>query len=213
MPDIILSEETYNRIIRAVEITESQNNPSAQAALFASQQAVYAKVTGFADDDEKRIAKAIEVVWDEGEFEFRELDEEEGDPFIYDTDELASSGATLFTRTSIVSKTAMAEDDVFLLQYYPNLSETEEWFVIQTAGTTRAFVVITSVIDAATYIGDVLQSPNGGEVIKEGVSISVNGAASNEYQEGYSAFADVVNEDIGGGAFDDVYYIDGYLLG
>ena len=75
-------------------------------------------------------------------------------------------------------------------------------------GSVREYVTITSVIDAANYIGDVYDRP-GGEVVDTGASIQVLDAVSNEYEEGYSAFADKSTDSNG----DDVYFIDGYLLG
>ena len=71
-------------------------------------------------------------------------------------------------------------------------------------GTERAYVIITSVISPSSYIGNVLTSPTDSTVIATGVSIGVSGATANPFNVGYPAFSDKV---------DDVYYIDGYLLG
>ena len=80
------------------------------------------------------------------------------------------------------------------------------------AGSVRSYVRITEVIDAANYIGNVLEGPDDDTVTDEGVIIRVDGAKSNPFGVDYSAFAD------GGSAeIDDVqttvFYLDGYLLG
>ncbi len=71
----------------------------------------------------------------------------------------------------------------------------------------RSYVVIRSSSSASDYTGDVLEGP-AGSVIETGVSIRVNEATANPYENGKGAFADKVTEN---GA--DVYYIEGYLLG
>ena len=71
-------------------------------------------------------------------------------------------------------------------------------------GGSRAYVVITAVTDAANYTGNVITSPDDPTIITAGVAIKVQGATANEFEVGYSNFADVV---------DDVYYLGGGLLG
>jgi len=70
-------------------------------------------------------------------------------------------------------------------------------------GGTRSYVEITSVSSPSEYIGDVYSGP-GGDITETGVSILVANATSNEFEVGYSNFADKA---------DDIYYLDGYLLG
>jgi hypothetical protein len=70
------------------------------------------------------------------------------------------------------------------------------------AGGVRAYVIITSVTDAANYKGNILSGP-GGDVITSGVTIKVFGAEENPLSEEYANFADKV---------DDVYYLNGDLL-
>jgi len=71
-------------------------------------------------------------------------------------------------------------------------------------GSSRAYVKITGVTDAANYIGVLLTGPEDDTVIKEDIVIRVKGATTNEFAVDYPAFADVV---------DDIYYLDGTLLG
>jgi hypothetical protein len=71
-------------------------------------------------------------------------------------------------------------------------------------GGSRSYVVITAVTDAANYVGNVITSPDDSTVIDTGVAIKVNGATANSFEVGYENFADNV---------DDVYYLDGSLLG
>ncbi len=75
-------------------------------------------------------------------------------------------------------------------------------------GSQRSYVEITSSSSPSEYIGNVLEYP-GGPTSEEDVKIEVFGATTNEYNDGYSAFADLGTNVDG----DDVYYIDGYLLG
>jgi hypothetical protein len=70
-------------------------------------------------------------------------------------------------------------------------------------GAERPYVVITSVTDAANYVGDVLTSPADPTVVKSAVTIKVKGALSNPFNIGYESFSDLV---------DDIYYLDGLLL-
>ena len=72
------------------------------------------------------------------------------------------------------------------------------------AGSVRSYVVITTIIDAENYTGDVVVGPEDLTVTTANVSIKVVNATTNPYQIGYSAFSDVV---------ENTYYIDGNLLG
>ena len=85
------------------------------------------------------------------------------------------------------------------------MSETSDWLVVEGGGgAERPFIIITSVIDAANYIGNVLTSPDDPAVLKTGVIIKVPGATSNDYSVGATGFCDLV---------DDVYYLSGGGLG
>jgi hypothetical protein len=75
-------------------------------------------------------------------------------------------------------------------------------------GSVRQWVEITSVTDPSTYIGKLYDFPDG-DIEETGITIKVYGATSNEYKVGYSAFADKSKD----GSGNEVYYIDGYLLG
>jgi hypothetical protein len=75
-------------------------------------------------------------------------------------------------------------------------------------GSVRQWVKITSVTSPSEYIGDLYDFPDG-SATQTGIKISVYGASSNEYNVGYAAFADKSTDSAG----EDVYYIDGYLLG
>ena len=70
-------------------------------------------------------------------------------------------------------------------------------------GAERPYVIITAVIDAATYTGNVLDNPVDQNVTTAGVSVLVPGATSNDYSVGATGFCDLVN---------DVYYLSGGLL-
>lgn len=74
----------------------------------------------------------------------------------------------------------------------------------------KPWVEITTVDSPSEYTGNVLEYP-GGPVKEdgEGVLIKVFGATANSYEEGYAAFAEKNTDDSG----EDVYYLDGYLLG
>lgn len=69
---------------------------------------------------------------------------------------------------------------------------------------SRSYIVITAVVSASVYTGDVLTSPTDTEVLETGVAIQILDATFNELGVGFSAFADVA---------DDIYYIEGALLG
>lgn len=75
-------------------------------------------------------------------------------------------------------------------------------------GSVRQWVKITSVTSPSEYVGDLYQFPDG-PVTQTEIKISVYGASTNEYYVGYAAFADKSTNTDG----EDVYYIDGYLLG
>ena len=75
-------------------------------------------------------------------------------------------------------------------------------------GSVRQWVKITSVTSPSEYIGDLYDFPDG-SAIQTGIKISVYGASTNEYNVGYPAFADKSTNADG----EDIYYIDGYLLG
>ena len=75
-------------------------------------------------------------------------------------------------------------------------------------GSVRQWVQITSVTSPSEYIGDLYDFP-GGAATQTGIKIGVFGASTNEYNVGYAAFADKSTNTDG----EDVYYIDGYLLG
>jgi hypothetical protein len=74
-------------------------------------------------------------------------------------------------------------------------------------GSVRQWIIVTSSSSPSEYTGDVYTGPNG-DLVEEGVTVKVNGATANAFEEGYAAFGDKVEED-----GEDVYYLDGYLLG
>lgn len=71
-------------------------------------------------------------------------------------------------------------------------------------GGTRSYVIITAVTDPANYIGNVITSPEDPTVVTADVAIKVSGATANEFEIGYSNFADKSG---------DIYYLSGGLLG
>ena len=75
-------------------------------------------------------------------------------------------------------------------------------------GSVRKWVVITGVTSPSEYTGSLYEGPEG-ELEEEGVTVAVFGATSNAFETGYAAFADQAKDSEG----NDVYYLDGYLLG
>lgn len=72
-------------------------------------------------------------------------------------------------------------------------------------GGTRAYVVITNNDDGpAEYVGDVINGPDDPTVKTADVVIKVSGATANDFEVGYSNFADKSG---------DVFYLSGGLLG
>jgi len=71
-------------------------------------------------------------------------------------------------------------------------------------GAERPYVIITSVISASQYIGNVLDNPTDLNVTLTDVSILVPGATSNDYSVGATGFCDLVGSD---------YYLSGGVLG
>ena len=70
-------------------------------------------------------------------------------------------------------------------------------------GGVRSYVTITASQSAESYTGNVVEGPEDSTVVEAGVSIRVKGATENALYEGYSGFADAVN---------DIYYLSGDLL-
>ena len=87
-------------------------------------------------------------------------------------------------------------------------SDSRILWAFSRGGSERPWVEITSVTSPSEYIGDLYDFPDG-SATQTGIKISVYGASTNEYQVGYAAFADKSTNSDG----EDVYYIDGYLLG
>jgi len=112
----------------------------------------------------------------------------------------------------VSGKAGLKKDDKEKKAYmaYPIVSSDSSIVWVFSVGgvASRPWVQITSVTSPSAYIGDLYDSP-GGSVEEAGITISVYGAESNEYTVGYAAFADK-SEDSSG---NEVYYIDGYLLG
>jgi|11BtaG_2_1085332.scaffolds.fasta_scaffold14740_2 hypothetical protein len=79
---------------------------------------------------------------------------------------------------------------------------------VSSGGSVRKWVVITSVINPNEYMGELYDYPDG-ELEEPSIKILVYGAESNEFESGYAAFADKAEDSNG----DEVYYIDGFLLG
>jgi len=197
-----------DRIMRMLDKFEAQQGQSKQGTNRFSQQARYAKILTVLDpgptEAKDKEGTGVEVVWDADSFDFVVVPSIEN-PVSYDATALDGAGATVFMTSNISSPSAMAVDDIVLLQHYPHLSETSDWLVVETGGGgSRSYVIITAVTSPSLYTGNVITSPDDSTVIDTGVTIKVSGALGNEFEVGYSAFADKV---------DDVYYLDGFLLG
>lgn len=199
-------EKDVNRVLTMLDNFERSKGKSVISPSSVRQEARYAKVLTLIDDSEGedagKEATAIEVAWVKDGFGFIEVSD---NPVKYDNDLLEGEEATVFSTNNIVSQSAMAVDDIVLLQKYPGIKENAGWLVVEaTGGGSRSYIEITSVTDAANYIGIVLNNPIDLETIKSGVAISVPGAITNEFQVGYRDFADLSN---------GIYYPDGTLLG
>lgn len=70
--------------------------------------------------------------------------------------------------------------------------------------SSRAFVIITAAGGASSYTGNVLTSPTDSTVLKTGVVIKIRDATQNALSPGFGSFADLA---------DDIYYLEGALLG
>lgn len=193
------NERDFRRVGAAVKIVEKVHSTGMQSSTHVKQDATYAKITELVSGSDDKEAKATEVFFDGSSKDFSEIST---DPIVYDNDASLEDDATVFSTTNISSKTAMAVDDIVKIAHYPNLSDTSDWLVEETGGSARAYVVITSVTDAATYIGDILLGP-GGDVVTAGVSIKVFGAVENPLSIDYANFADKVDDD---------YYLNADLL-
>ncbi len=193
------------RVLRMLDKFESSQTKATKAKNFVRQEARYARITDVLDPgpavSKNKEGMGIAVKWDEDLFDWVDITE---NPALYDNDLFMSADATIFSARNISSKSAMAVNDIVFLQYYPALSETSDWLVVETGGGSRAYVVITSVTDAANYIGDVIVGPNDPTILTADVEIKVQGATANEFEVGYSNFSDVVNE---------IHYLNGGLLG
>lgn len=208
MPDIgAFTVKDAELILKAAKAWQASQGGFVSKIGRVSRNGIYAKVvtpieTTEGDVDHKKQATAIEVVYDEATYGFIE---KETDPIRYENDNLSSAGATLFDTTNISSSSALTAGQIVELQHYPNLSDTSDWLVVESSGgAERPFVIITEVIDAATYIGNVLTSPDDSTIIKSDVSIKVRGATSNDYSVDADGFCDLV---------DAVYYLSGGVLG
>lgn len=203
MSDIIAfnSDEDFDRVMRAVRFFETQYRGMIQSNSAPDQTGIYAKVTELITDTDDKEAKAVQVQFDDATKDFIAIDES---PYIFDNTELDSAGATAFTTTNIVSKNAMAVDQVYLLQYYPYASETSDWLVVETGGGgARAYIEITEEVETAIYLGNILVGPEDSNILEEGVNIRAVGLVDNGLAVGDRAFVDKVG---------DIYYIQSVLL-
>lgn len=202
-------EKDIDRVLRMLDSFERSKGKSVISPSSVRKEARYAKIVELIDESEDdnagKEAKGIEVVWNPDNFSFSPVSDGDN-PVKYDNDILTGSGATVFSTNNISSQSKMAVDDIVLLQRYPHLSETSGWLVVETAGesSTRAFVIITEVTNASTYLGNVLGGPNDADVIEQDVQIRVFDATTNAFAVGYRSFADL------SGGF---YYLEGTLLG
>lgn len=129
-------KEDLERVLRMVAESENSQSRSVVSPSHVRQEAKYAKIltilnnSGNAEHDNKE-ATAVEAVWDKTNFEFKVV---ETNPVSYDDEGLKDSAATVFSTNNITSKSAMAVNDIVLLQQYPHLSETSGWLVVETGG-------------------------------------------------------------------------------
>ncbi len=208
------SVDDINRISDAVRIIMTRYGINENGAGAPNQNATFVKCTdntanGAAEGDDTYLKEGygIEVEWNGDSYSWAEVT---NDPIIYNNDEIESNDS-IFARNNISSESALEIDEVYLVAYYPDLSETSDWVVIETGGGeggSRSYVVITAVNSASSYVGDVVISPDDSDVLVEGVNIAVENATSNPFEEGYSAFADKSID----GSGDDIYYLSALLL-
>ena len=193
------------RTLRMLDKWEASQAKTSHSKNFVRQEARYARITSVIDagdpDTKDKEAFGVAVKWDAATFNWVDITE---NPTTYDNDAYISASATMFAAKNISSKSVMAVNDIVFLQYYPALSDTSDWLVVETGGGGRAYVVITAVTDAANYVGDVITGPDDPTIITVGVAIKVKNATSNEFNIGYDDFADVIGE---------IYWLDGDVLG
>jgi len=201
-------EDDAKLILKAAKAWQAQQTRMLSKPGRVTRGSIYAKVvtpieTTEGNIDHNKQATAIEVVYDVATYSFVEV---EVDPIRYENDNLDSAGATLFDTTNISSSSALTAGQIVELQHYPNLSDTSDWLVVEGAGggASRSYVIVTSVTDAANYVGNVLVSPNDATVLETGVTIQVAGAVANPFKVDYDAFADKV---------DNIYFLEGDLIG
>lgn len=75
-------------------------------------------------------------------------------------------------------------------------------------GVSEYWVTITSVTSPSEYVGTVREEPTG-TVLESDANITVYGATANEFAVGYADWAKKKTNSGG----DDIYYLNGYLLG
>lgn len=178
-------KEDLERVLRMVDNFEAGQSRSVISPSHVRQEAKYAKIltvfnnSGNAEHDNKE-ATGVEVIWDKTKFEFKVVDT---NPVSYDNDALSSSDATVFSTNNITSKTAMAVDDIVLLQQYPHLSDTSGWLVVETGGgggTEFGLCTITATgaNDKQFKVDVVLGNPNDNAAPVKGI-LFLNYATTN----------------------------------
>lgn len=207
------NKRDVKRLLAMADKFERSQTNSKQSRNLVRQEARYAKITAVLDPgppaNKDKEGMGVAVKWDAETFDWVTITE---NPALYDAILLDSEGVTIFMTTNITSPSAMAVDDIVLLQHYPHLSETSDWLVVETGGGTagtRVFIIVTAVISAAEYTGNVVTSPDDSTIVDTAVTIKIYGGLFNALEVGYAAFADATVDTEGV----KTYYFDGAVLG
>ena len=176
------------RTSRSVHVTEKLvstfgNNISAAVAVR------YAEITELIEGETK-IAKGFALIWDEDTNDF--IEDEDG--AIYDNDilEEGGSGVTVQNTNNITSPSDLSAGQIVRLEFYPGLSETSQWLVLETGGGAEATLidVIEYDEDTGVYTGNILDNPTDRNSTVEGVNIkTLDGTSNFQALNGHAMFA------------------------
>lgn len=231
MPDALVSEsfqKQYDDIAKRVlgptggAKYNSKYRPAHDRDIYVLISGVYEPEVGYAENED------LHLVGREVKFKSDGNNEQARYNFDPDqtgnTDSIVNTGKTVdvlnvdFDRDDPTAVEDTYKDNIYRVSMTYQVDDSEnppvrvpKWIAhVGGAGGTasRSYVQIVTVIGPAEYTGIAYDGPDG-DVLDNSANIQVLGAASNPFQEGYKAFADKVTNSQG----EDIYYIDGYLLG
>jgi len=169
-----------DRTGKSVKVTEALTSTFGSDVI-AGVGARYAKITELIEGETK-IAKGMAVKWDAETSDW--VDNEDG--AVYDYDTLTGAGDSETTVTiqytnNITSPSDLNIDQIVRLQYYPGLSDTSQWLVLETgAGSSTTLLDIQSVdSETGIYTGAILDNPTDQNEIATDVLIKTLEGTSN----------------------------------